>query len=211
MTKREARKVKWHDSRGFVHDKSINDNDLETSENGPLFSSILKSLNNDYNWPSYWKSLRRDKRTFRATPISVYRDSHFSYDNMLGMYYRCYKKGKVREGLPVFWWWSEGLPYVRLESIFFYYVQNPNTIFKKIIFWYLKKAMRRSLKSPYDSTSGKQKWWLRCQMLPPEFLREATYLIEGMYDSSWLGVFAIYYKHRRDHPIIKAAMNKQKW
>lgn len=69
--------------------------------------------------------------------------------------------------------------------------------------------MRRSLAKPHDDTNGKQKWWLRCQMLPPEFLDEATDIIEDAYYNSWLSVFRIYYKHQEDHPIIKAA--NERW
>lgn len=204
--------MKYIDIDGFCHHapliKSPRDpQGFETSENGPLFTAILRSLKVNDRVAHYYK-LRKDKRTFRATPISTYKESHFSYDNMLGFYYLYDRNHLNMAGLPIWWWWSENKPYVNLESVFFYYLQNKETIFKGLIFWYLKKAMRRSLAKPYADTNGKQKWWLRCQMLPPEFLREATYLIDGMYSSSWLGVFSVYYTHQRDHPIIQAAMKR---
>lgn len=205
--------VKWFDYKGFVHHAPIivtkkDPCGYETSENGPLFSAMLLSLDRGYACPSFWRELRKGKRIFRATPISVFKESHFSFDNMLGFYYRDFRNGKIREGLPVLWWWSEGKPYIRLEAIFFYIVQNPKSIFKKLIYFYLRKAMQKSLRKPFEDTNGKHKWWLRCQMLPESFLTEATEIIGETYHDSWLGVFNYYYRYQKDHPIIKAASEK---
>lgn len=193
--------TKWFDKAGFVHDKPINENGLETSENGPLFTAVLHSLTGQWMCPEV-KSLIKSKRQFQATPISGFKTSHFSFDNMLGLYYLLNRSEK----LPILWWWSEGKPYIRTEAIFFFVLQYPRL--GKIFYPYLRMAMRRSLAKPVSDTNGKHKWWLRCQMLPVSFLEEATYLMEEMYTDSWLGVFRIYYRFQEDHPIIKAASER---
>ncbi len=199
--------MRWFDKAGFNHHAPLitterDPEGYETSENGLLFSAVLHSLTRQWVFPAY-QLCYKSKRQFQATPISGFKTSHFSYDNMLGMYYF---SADIKR-LPIVWWWSKGKPYIRQEMIFFFVLQYPRL--GKIFYPYLKSAMRRSLAKPADDTNGKNKWWLRCQMLPPEFLEEATDIIERIYSNSWAGVFEVYYKHQADHPIIRAA--RERW
>ena len=223
MTKREARKVKWHDSRGFVHDKPINDNDLETSENGPLFTSVylaVRRLNNRLDKSSIterytsYATISAPKRYPRATAISDDKGrGHCSYDNVLGMY-AFYKMSPRWEGvknrLPSLWWWSEGKVYIRPESIFLMYCKYGfiKYVFGFVLYPYFMVAMILSLSEMPKESSGAQKWFLRSYLFLPSIyfkVAEKYLKLKGM---SFKDVFREYYKYE-DHPTVEEA--KRTW
>lgn len=211
------KRIKYFDSSGFIHHKEIDlFLDVETSENGPLFTAVYGVL---IRWQRGYFHLDTEdglmafkqllgstygesNRYLRPNNRTPFKSSHMSYDNVLGLYSANKLMGGKLGRLPSLWWWSENKPYARLESL----------LFMSIKYWWLLKPfgyliafimMYFSLKKPYFNTSGKQKWFLRVELffplLKPYFYKK----IEEMYKNSIYDVFYIYYLKNEDHPTVR--------
>lgn len=197
---------KYIDEKGFIHDKPINNKGVQTSENGPLFTSVYLSMVNQkgrmLGVAEFYarNSLRESNRLFRTNYLGKFKEDHFSFDNMIGLYYLLEK-----EELPSTWWWSENKVYFRpLESIFFVAIKYP--LLMPFCLLYLVPAMMISINRLPNHTSGAQKWYLKSKMLPYWFYLLTTWTLRRK-GFSWYEVFYIYYSTYNeipdDHPIVK--------
>lgn len=205
--------MEWFDSYGFLHDKPVNEDDAETSENGPLFTAVylaLKKLNGENvhlhinERLSSYGIISILKRNPRPTPISKM-GAHISYDNVLGIY-AFYKMSSRWEGtkkrLPSLWWLSEDKVYIRAESIFLMYAKYNWFKFATLglVYPYFMAAMILSAFRAPEHMGGTQKWFLRASLFLPSAYMKMLKLVLKWQGLNLYNVFYDYYKTYNPNP-----------
>jgi len=197
----------WIDADRFLHTKK--NPDIDQSENGPMFSGLLSIFRSKIcDTPSFGE-IWNFKHLWRA---NSYRDrgSHFSHDNMTGVYclYRNHY-GVVPRELPVAKWNNRWWLHPR-DVFFYFWCHNPRI--GLLFLWISSLAMIVSCIQKYKvrdgkkfiKTDGKLLAFLRCRSFDLKITYAiCTFFIERhKYFNNWNDVARRYFKEE-GHPLRK--------
>ena len=203
----------------------IHPNPAEVSENGILFTAeywyLYNHLHANYLYKTHLRAaiysqsrLDSDIYQFKANPSDPNPGSHYSHDNMTGLYAMMILAGLSIKELPTIHW-NDRL-WLHPRDIAFYNILQQRKV-AYLAFPLLVLMCAFSCLRNRGATSGKLLWWLRWHTLIEHFkgknkimvklsraaLSFSTFLIKFNH-SGWADVFAIYFKYK-DHPINKLA------
>lgn len=192
----------------------------EYSENGILFAAYFwmahKLRWQDFTFDNQAKMERAVNRTigdgtfYNPNPAhDNAEDSHFSHDNMTGLYALADMAGYDNKNFPVKKWNKRA--WLHPRDLIFYNIMKGNKVaqlFLPLIFI----MAYVSCKKERGHTSGKCMWWLRLNTLKFRkdsllswfgsfTLNKMTKLIKKEHgETGWQDVFSIYFAHK-DHPV----------
>jgi len=206
----------WYDLEFKIHDKPIDHNGVQTSENPNLITAadleLIRRRNTElhkvrkkyYYEHAMLKLVAPDNgRKWRRHTAGKFGE-HFSFDEMLGVYSFCTKE--QRRKLPL-WWYKNGRPYVRLEIIFL--LASKYDLLMCLLLPFFAIQMMISINRAPEHMGGAQKWFIRCSMMPEVFFRFTSWYLKKK-GYSWYDVFYGYYKTYNPDPDLHPIVAKSK-
>lgn len=195
----------WLDHDGFMHTKKYPA--LDQSENSPMFSGLFSCVYPSAQFVTKAMTLYDTEGNFRANRMRKM-GSHFSHDNMTGLY--CYMKrryGKVPEHFPICKWNSKYWLHPR-DLAFYFWVHYPRLGY--LTLWIASLAMMVSCIQTYKVRNGKRiiksdgklLAYMRCKSFNMSITFAAcTFIISRhKHFGSWNSVAKMYFKEE-GHPL----------
>ena len=200
--------TEWLDKDGFIH---LHKNPtVDQSENGPMFTGLMTCHAYPPRKIDIFQIWSADNK-FRANSNREY-GSHFSHDNMTGLY--CMNKnltGGVSVLLPIFGWNKRMWMHPR-DVAFYFWAHYPR--FGLLFLWIASLAMiisclqtykyrtEHGVKKKFRRTDGKLLTYLRCRSFDMHItFAICTWIIKRKKEfGSWQRVAEIYFTDE-NHPL----------
>ena len=193
----------WLDSNGFIHTKK--NPSIDQSENSPMYEGLLSGTGR----PLFGSTTTIHRRLFRANANREW-GSHFSHDNMTGLY--CLYKNSMYDPhtlstLPIMKWNDRWWLHPR-DLAFYFWAHHP--LLGLPFLWIASLSMFISCYQEHKvrngniilKTDGKLLAWMRCKSFNMRVTyKVCTWLIErNPKFGSWNNVAKIYFREE-GHPL----------